>query len=95
MSWRSAVVQHRRTSSRRSSLIDGYSVPRSAFSIYTFPDPADPTVVAVDTVTDDLVLIDETAVKRYDELYSRLRDAALSVDDSLEFLVKTARAARP
>ena len=77
------------------AVIDGYGVPRSAFSIYTFPDPGDPTVVAVDTVTDDLVLIDEDAVKRYDELYDRLRDAALSVDDSLEFLVKTAKATRP
>jgi hypothetical protein len=77
------------------AVIDGYSVPRSAFSIYTFPDPDDPTVVAVDTVTDDLVLIDEDAVKRHDELYGRLRDGAMSVDDSLEFLVKTAKAARP
>jgi transcriptional regulator with XRE-family HTH domain len=76
------------------AVIDGYSVPRSAFSIYTFTDPGDPTVVAVDTVTDDLVLTDEDAVKQYDELFGRLRDAALSVDDSLEFLVKTARAAR-
>jgi transcriptional regulator with XRE-family HTH domain len=73
--------------------IDGYSVPRSAFSIYTFSDPGDPTVVAVDTVTDDLVLTDEDAVKRYEDLYSRLGDAALSVEESLEFLIKTAKAA--
>lgn len=73
--------------------IDGYSVPRSAFSIYTFSDPGDPTVVAVDTVTDDLVLTDEDSVKRYEDLYNRLRDASLSGEDSLEFLIATAKAA--
>ena len=57
--------------------IDGYSVPRSAFSIYTFSDPGDPTIVAVDTVTDDLLLTEDDDVKRYDELYERLRDACL------------------
>ena len=31
--------------------IDGYVVPRSAFSLYSYPDAADPQVVAVDTVT--------------------------------------------
>jgi transcriptional regulator with XRE-family HTH domain len=70
--------------------IDDYSVPRSAFSIYTFPDPGDPTVVAVDTVTDDLVLTDDHDVKRYEDLYRRLNDAALSVTDSLRFLIDVA-----
>jgi transcriptional regulator with XRE-family HTH domain len=73
------------------AVIDAFSVPRSAFSIYTFTDPGDPTIVAVDTVTDDLVLNDPDAVKRYDELYSRLSDAALPPDDSLELLIKTAK----
>jgi transcriptional regulator with XRE-family HTH domain len=73
------------------AVVDGYSLPRSGFSIYTFTDPGDPTVVAVDTVTDDLVLTDENAVKRYEELFDRLRDAALSVDDTLELLIRTAK----
>ena len=71
--------------------IDGYGVPRSAYSIYTFEDPGDPTVVAVDTVTDDLVLTDGDDVKRYNELYDRLRRAALSPDDSLDCLIDTAK----
>jgi transcriptional regulator with XRE-family HTH domain len=70
--------------------IDHYGVPRSAFSIYTFPDPGDPTVVAVDTVTDDLILTDDQDVKSYEDLYRRLCDAALSVDDSLRFLIEVA-----
>lgn len=71
--------------------IDGYSVPRSAFSIYSFVDPGDPTIVAVDTVTDDLLLTESDDVKQYDELYSRLRDASLSVADSLDELIGRAR----
>jgi transcriptional regulator with XRE-family HTH domain len=71
--------------------IERYDVPRSAFSLYTFPDPDDPTVVVVDTVTDDLVLTDDAEVKPYEDLYDRLRDAALSPDDSLDFLIATAK----
>lgn len=77
------------------AVIDGYAVPRSAFSIYTFPDPGDPIVVAVDTVTDDLILTEDAAVKRYDELFDRLRAAALPVAESLELLIATANARRP
>jgi transcriptional regulator with XRE-family HTH domain len=73
--------------------IEGYSVPRSAFSIYTFTDPGDPTVVAVDTVTDDLVLTEGDDVKRYDELYDRLRHAALPALESLELMIATAKGA--
>jgi transcriptional regulator with XRE-family HTH domain len=71
--------------------VDGFSVPRSAFSVYTFRDPGDPTVVAVDTVTEDLVLTDDVPVKRYEDLYGRLRTASMTVEESLEFLIKTAK----
>ncbi len=63
---------------RQDADIEGFSVPRSAFSIYAYPDPGDPTVVAVDTVTSDLILTDAPQVARYEQLYGRLRDAALS-----------------
>jgi hypothetical protein len=71
--------------------IDGYIVPRSAFSVYTFNDPGDPTVVAVDTVTDDLVLTEPDAVQRYEELYGRILEASMSMHESLELLVDTAK----
>jgi transcriptional regulator with XRE-family HTH domain len=70
--------------------IDGYAVPRSAFSIYTYADPGDPTVVAVDTVTDDLLLTSPDAVDRYQQLYQRLRDAALTQQESLDVLTRAA-----
>jgi transcriptional regulator with XRE-family HTH domain len=70
--------------------IDGYSVPRSSFSIYTFTDPGDPNVVAVDTVTDDLVLTEPPLVNRYIDMFNRLRQATLSEKDSLQTLIDTA-----
>ena len=66
---------------------------RSAFSIYTFQDPGDPTVVAVDTVTNDIVLTEGDDVKRYEVLYDRLRAASLSMSDSLDLLIETAKTA--
>jgi transcriptional regulator with XRE-family HTH domain len=70
--------------------LDSFTVPRCAFSIYTYPDPGDPAVVAIDTVTSDLVLTDPAEVTPYDQLYTRLRDAALTPADSLNLLTKAA-----
>jgi hypothetical protein len=36
--------------------IDSSTVPRCTFSLYAYPDPGDPAVVTVDTITSDLVL---------------------------------------
>ncbi|MGH3831318.1 MAG: helix-turn-helix domain-containing protein [Pseudonocardiaceae bacterium] len=73
--------------------ITGYVVPRSAFSLYTYPDPLDPRVVAVDTVTTDVVLTsltEEAQVDRYTTLYQRLIGAALPTGESVEFLAGVA-----
>jgi len=72
----------------------GHSVPRSAFSTYRYPDPADPVVVAVDTVTSDLVLTDPAEVSHYLTLYERLEDAALTQADSIDFLAAAAEELR-
>jgi hypothetical protein len=74
--------------------IDGFVVPRSAFSIYTFDDPGDPTVVAVDTSTVDLILTDDDGVGRYIELHRRLLEASLPAGDSLDFLLEVATTPR-
>lgn len=71
------------------AVIDGYVTPRSAFSVYAYPDPRDPRVVAVDTVTTDVVctsLTEETQVMRYSNLYERLRRASLTPRESVELL---------
>jgi transcriptional regulator with XRE-family HTH domain len=70
--------------------VAGYAVPRTAFAIYTYPDPDDPVVVAVDTVTEDIILTESPDVKRYEDLFNRLRDAALSVTASLKYVIQTA-----
>ena len=70
--------------------IENFSVPRCAFSIYSYPDGNDPSVVAIDTVTSDLILTEPGEVQSYERLYERLRDAALSATDSLDLLTKTA-----
>jgi hypothetical protein len=58
--------------------------------MYTFPDPGDPAVVAVDTVTSDVILTEAADVHPYEELYQRLRTAALPPDESLDLLTKVA-----
>jgi transcriptional regulator with XRE-family HTH domain len=70
--------------------ISGYAVPRCLFSIYTYADPGDPTVVACDLVTSDLVLTESADVIPYEELYTGLRQAAISEDDSLRLITKAA-----
>jgi transcriptional regulator with XRE-family HTH domain len=68
--------------------IEGFAVPRSAFFTYRYPD--DPDVVAVDTVTSDLVLTDPAEVGHYLTLYQRIREASLPASDSLDFLAAVA-----
>ncbi|GAB3849186.1 helix-turn-helix transcriptional regulator [Micromonospora andamanensis] len=74
--------------------IPQHAVPRSAFSTYRYPDPHDPIVVAVDTATDDLVLTHEADVRRYLDLYEKIRRAALSPADSLDLLAAAAEESR-
>jgi transcriptional regulator with XRE-family HTH domain len=73
-----------------SASIAGHVVPRSAFFAYRYPDPGDPIVVAVDTVTSDLVLTEPAEISYYLDLYQRLQRAALSPADSLDFLATVA-----
>lgn len=71
---------------RLTAKVKDFAVPRSAFSAYWYPDPGDPVVVAVDTVTSDLILTAPSDVCDYLDLYRRLADAALSPIESLDFL---------
>jgi hypothetical protein len=70
--------------------VGGYAVPRCTFSIYDYPDPGDPVVVAVDTVTSDLILTDPAQTAAYNELYARLAAAALTTAGSLDLLTQAA-----
>jgi hypothetical protein len=70
--------------------IADFTVPRGSFSIYTYPDPGDPQVVAIDTVTSDVILTEAAQVSPYEKLFDRLRDAALPPAESADFLAKAA-----
>jgi transcriptional regulator with XRE-family HTH domain len=74
------------------ALIRGYALPRTAFSIYAYPDPGDPRVVAIDTVTSDVILTDATQVTPYERLYERLHEAALTTEESAKVLTEAADA---
>jgi transcriptional regulator with XRE-family HTH domain len=70
--------------------VESYSTPRGGFNLYTYPDEGDPTVVAVDTVTSDLVLAEPGEADPYERLYGRLRTAALPEQDSARRLAEAA-----
>jgi transcriptional regulator with XRE-family HTH domain len=70
--------------------IRGFTVPHGTFSVYSYPDPGDPRVVAIDTVTSDVLLTDPAQVSPYEKLYDRLRDAALPPAESAGFLAEAA-----
>ena len=70
-------------------------MPRSAFSIYTFSDSGDPTIVAVDTVTKDLLVSEDEPSKKYVGIFEALWEASYSQADSLELLLAGTQAVEP
>jgi transcriptional regulator with XRE-family HTH domain len=73
------------------AVVAEYHLPYSPFSIYTYPDPGDPLVVVVDTVTTDLVLTEPEEVEPYAALYDAIRASALATGDTLDYLAKAIR----
>ncbi|MEV0269916.1 helix-turn-helix transcriptional regulator [Hamadaea sp. NPDC050747] len=74
--------------------IEGDTIPMSSFSIYRYPDPDDPVVVAIEAETSDQVLADTPATAVYIELHRRLAEAAMPASDSLDFLATVAEEMR-
>jgi transcriptional regulator with XRE-family HTH domain len=70
--------------------IPGGLLPKSSFYLYTFPETGDPPMALLDTVTTDVILTQRAEVARYSGMYDRLRDAALSREDSIAFLERVA-----
>ncbi|MEU8345544.1 helix-turn-helix domain-containing protein [Actinomadura meyerae] len=69
----------------------GTLLPRSTFTLYTFPDQDDPPMAVVDTITADLVYTEPREVERYTRRYEYLRRATLSPEDSKMLLIEAAR----
>jgi transcriptional regulator with XRE-family HTH domain len=70
--------------------IEGHATPRTSFTIYTYSDSEDPTVVAVTTTTTDFFLTEPAEVAPYETLFKRLRDSALSQEKSLDLITGAA-----
>jgi transcriptional regulator with XRE-family HTH domain len=72
--------------------IRDFAVPRCAFFMYTYPDPRDPRVAAIDTVSSDVILTKDAQIAPYERTWERIREAALSAEESAEFLARAADA---
>jgi hypothetical protein len=70
--------------------IDGFAIPRTSFSVYTFPDPGDPVVVAIATITAEVLLTDPAEQAPYEDLFDRLRKQALPQPESLDPITEAA-----
>lgn len=78
-----------RLSVRVFPLITGMSaslMPRAQLILFTFPDPEDPPMAVVETVSADLFHTDPQQVARHTRRYESVRNAALSEVGSLTFL---------
>ncbi|RAY13681.1 XRE family transcriptional regulator [Actinomadura craniellae] len=71
---------------RHDAYLPGGLMPKSSFSLYAFPERANPLMAVVDTVTTDLMLIERRGVARYTGHYDLLKKVALSPTESLTFL---------
>lgn len=73
-----------------SAKVGDFHVPHTAFSLYRFPDPADPETIALETMTSDVHLRDEEDLTQYKMVYGWLRDAALPPEKSVDYLGRLA-----
>ncbi|GAB3988339.1 helix-turn-helix transcriptional regulator [Actinoallomurus acanthiterrae] len=60
--------------------------PSGSFSVFTFPDPTDPMMAAVQTISAELFYTEPNEVAKYVRRYDYVQNAALSEVRSLTFL---------
>jgi transcriptional regulator with XRE-family HTH domain len=61
-----------------------------SFIVLDFPDPADQSVVYIDSMAGDLFLEEETEISRYIVMFEHLRAAALRPDEAISLLAAVA-----
>lgn len=64
--------------------------PREAFTHFRYADPADPTLVLVETVTDDDILLKPDEIAPYQRLFDRCADRALPPAKTLDLIADAA-----
>lgn len=72
----------------RDATIGEWYLPPTAFSLYRFPDPADPETLAIEGGFTDVVSHDAKALNRYKMVFEWLCAAARSPSDSLSWLIE-------
>ncbi|GAA4225649.1 helix-turn-helix transcriptional regulator [Actinomadura meridiana] len=70
--------------------IERIPIPQAAFSLHTFPDPADPAMVMIETSSDDLPRTGTREVTQHVMRYQLLSKAVLSSEDSFKCLTEAA-----
>lgn len=70
--------------------VGDFYVPHTSFSLYRYPDPADPETVVLETLASDVQLRDEEDISPYKMVYGWLRDAALHENDSIDLATRLA-----
>ncbi|WP_019631171.1 helix-turn-helix domain-containing protein [Actinomadura atramentaria] len=73
--------------------IANFAIPICPFTIFTYVN-GDPTVVAIEAATTDVVLVDDSETSAYNTIFDGLRAASLSVEDSHAYLIKAAERLR-
>ncbi|WDZ85149.1 helix-turn-helix domain-containing protein [Micromonospora cathayae] len=77
----------------RDASIGEWYLPPTAFSLYRFPDPADPETLAIEGGFTDVVSHAAKALNRYKMVFEWLCAAARSPSDSLSWLIDAAERA--
>ncbi|WP_158587893.1 helix-turn-helix domain-containing protein [Actinomadura logoneensis] len=72
---------------------EDHIVPTSSFVVYTYAN-GDPTVVSIEGVTQDAALTGEKSTGPYVRMFDRLRDSALSIEGSRDYLDKAVEVLR-
>lgn len=74
--------------------VGDYYQPQHGFSMYAFADPRDLQTVAVEALASDLILTDRAAASRYAMVYEWLRAAALTPEETVDWLADQVNATR-
>jgi hypothetical protein len=63
---------------------------QGSFILLDFPDPADPSLIYMESLAGDLFLENSTDISRYIENFQHLRAAALRPDETIALLAEVA-----
>ncbi|MFY1695719.1 MULTISPECIES: helix-turn-helix domain-containing protein [unclassified Solwaraspora] len=68
--------------------VASWYLSETAFSIYHFADPEDPSAVAIETLAADIIVNDAPVLERYGQVFDWLCEAARSPAESIDWLAE-------